>query len=292
MAHEYILKYVAKYVVKYVIVMRSPARTIALAAGVAAMVLGAVATNANAQSYAVTDAPPSTSALPFPSVDPQVVPFGVGETAVYDVKFGSVRVGTAMTEVKGIEDVRGIRAWHTVFTLHAGTLFFKVNDVFESWIDRSSFSSLRFYQTQDEGSNERRKRYEIYPDRGIYVEMDKKPPRQHEGVKDPLDDGSFLFFIRTVPLEVGNIYESNRYFRPERNPVRVRVVRKETVEVPAGTFKCIVVQPVIRTPGIFSENGQAEVWLSDDPRHIPVQIKSRLSFGSINLYLKSYKAGA
>jgi hypothetical protein len=164
--------------------------------------------------------------------------------------------------------------------------------VFESWIDRNTFSSLRFYQTQQEGSNDREKRYEIFPDKAMYVEMDKHPPREHPGVKDPLDDGSFLFFLRTVPLEVGRVYESTRYFRPERNPVRVRVLRKESIEVPAGKFDCIVVQPVIKTAGIFSENGQAEVWLTDDARHIVVQLKSKLSFGSINLYLKSYRPGA
>ncbi|HEY8312035.1 MAG TPA: DUF3108 domain-containing protein, partial [Gemmatimonadaceae bacterium] len=149
----------------------------------------------------------------------------------------------------------------------------------------------RFYQTQEEGSSDRQKRYEIYPDRGTYMEMDKKPPRDHAGVTDPLDDGSFLFFVRTLPLEVGHTYESNRYFRPERNPIRVRVLRKETIEVPAGRFDCVVLQPVIKTQGIFSENGNAEVWLSDDSRHILVQLKSKLSFGSINLYLKSYNAG-
>lgn len=281
-----------QYILKYILMRGTPARKLALAMAFAGLMLGSMAMSAKAQSYAVGDASASTSAIPFPSVDPKVVPFGVGETAVYDVKFGSIRVGSATTQVKGIEDVRGIPTWHMVFRLRAGTLFFKVNDVFDSWIDPSSFSSLRFNQTQQEGPNDRRKRYEIYPDRGIYVEMDEDPPRQHVGVKDPLDDASFLFFIRTVPLDVGDVYESNRYFRPELNPVRVRVVRKESVDVPAGRFDCIVVQPVIKTQGIFSENGQAEVWLSDDPRHIVVQIKSRLSFGSINLYLKSYKAGA
>lgn len=270
--------------------VRQLCRTAAVATAAA---LAVAAPRLQGQGYAAGEAAISSNSgpVPFPSINPVAVPFSVGETAIYEVRFGAVRVGTASTTVEGIEDVRGIPAWHTVFRLKAGTFFYKVDDVFESWIDRSSFSSLRFYQTQEEGLNDRRKRYEIYPDRAMYVEMDKKPPRQHPGVKDPLDDGSFLFFIRTVPLEVGNIYESNRYFRPERNPVRVRVVRKETVDVPAGTFNCIVVQPVIKTSGIFSENGQAEVWLSDDPRHIVVQVKSRLSFGSISLYLKSYKPG-
>ena len=241
----------------------------------------------------VSVAPPTVAAdaNALQPVDHMVVPFGIGERAQYDVKFGALRVGSASTLVQGIEDIRGISAWHTVFRLQGGTFFFRVNDVFESWIDRDTFSSLRFYQTQQEGSNDRDKRYEIFPDRGMYTEMDKKPPRDHVGVKDPLDDGSFLFFVRTLPLEVGHTYESERYFRPERNPIRVRVLRKETIEVPAGKFDCIVLQPVIKTTGIFSENGNAEVWLSDDSRHIVVQLKSRLSFGSINLYLRSFKPG-
>jgi hypothetical protein len=242
-----------------------------------------------------TQAAPSTSSTPSSveamTADVLRVPFSVGETAQYDVKFGAVKVGTAITRVAGIETIRGRSAWHTVFQIKGGTFFYKVNDVFESWIDRESFSSLRFYQTQEEGSNDRRKRYEIYPEKSTYVELDKKPPREHKGVHDPLDDGSFLFFIRTINLEVGKVYESNRYFRPDRNPVRVKVLRRERIEVPAGKFDCIVLQPVIKTKGIFSENGAAEVWLTDDPRHIVVQLKSKLSFGSINLYLKSYKAG-
>ncbi|HEY5088064.1 MAG TPA: DUF3108 domain-containing protein [Gemmatimonadaceae bacterium] len=245
----------------------------------------------------VTTTPPATQPAPeavTPAAqagDQMVVPFHVGESAQYDVRFGALRVGSASTLVQDIEDVRGISAWHTVFRLKGGTFFFHVDDVFESWIDRNTFSSLRFYQTQQEGSNDREKRYEIYPDRGTYTEMDKKPPRDHTGVKDPLDDGSFLFFVRTLDLEVGNTYESERYFRPERNPIRVRVLRRETIEVPAGKFACIVVQPVIKTTGIFSENGDAEVWLSDDSRHVLVQLKSKLSFGSINLYLRSYTPG-
>lgn len=276
-------------------------RRLAMTASVAALPLATLplALPLGAQTpaaYVRADAPAASTTvtpgtIPFPAVDMDAVPFRVGELSDYEVRFGAVRVGSATMQVESVENVRGIPAWHTVFQLKGGTFFYRVNDVFESWIDRATFNSLRFYQTQEEGHGDRRKRYEIYPDRGIYVEMDKKPPREHTAAKDPLDDGSFLFFLRTVPLEVGKIYESNRYFRPERNPIRIRVLRHETIEVPAGKFNCIVVQPVIKTQGIFSENGQAEVWLTDDPRHIVVQMKSKLSFGSINLYLRTYRAG-
>ena len=56
--------------------------------------------------------------------------------------------------------------------------------------------------------------------------------------------------------------------------------------MPAGTFNTIVVKPIIRTSGIFSEGGQAELWFTDDAAHTLVQMKAKLSFGSLNLYLR------
>ena len=108
-------------------------------------------------------------------------------------------------------------------------------------------------------------------------------------MESPLDDGSFLYFIRTQLLEVGKEYTYDRYFDPEANPVRIRVLRKERLRVPAGEFDAIVLQPIIKTSGIFSEGGSATIWLSDDSRRMVLQLKSRLSFGSLNLYLLRYR---
>lgn len=221
------------------------------------------------------------------------VPFNVGERFDYEVRFGPVKVGTGHMEVTAREIVRGRDAWHTAFWVHGGTFFYEVNDVLESWIDVQTFSSLRFVQQLEEGSQDRERHFEIYPDRGYFIETKSVNGRMKEGkeektVDNPLDDGSFLFFIRTIPLKVGENYVFNRYFRPDRNPVRVRVLRRERITVPAGTFDAIVIQPVIKTKGIFSENGRAEIWLSDDDKRMMLQLKSRLSFGSLNLFLRSY----
>jgi hypothetical protein len=216
------------------------------------------------------------------------VPFSIGERLEYDVKFGVLKVGSGKMEVLGIETIRGREAWHTAFTVKGGTFFYKVNDRLESWIDTETFASLRHVQDLQEGKRDRERRFEIYPDRLVYTENEGE---EQPTARDPLDDGSFLYFIRTVPLSVGQTYDFPRYFRPDRNPVRVRVLRKESVKVPAGRFDAIVVQPIIKSKGIFSENGRAEIWLSDDDRRIMLQMKSNLSFGTLNLYLKSYTAG-
>jgi hypothetical protein len=216
------------------------------------------------------------------------VPFDVGEKMEYDVKFGILRVGNAHMEVVGLENLRGRPVWHTAFYVRGGNFMYRVNDVYQSWMDAESLSSLRFVQELEEGGKDTERTFEIYPERSIFVQTSKKPNKEEQSVSQPLDDGSFLYFIRTIPLEVGQTYDFNRYFRPDRNPVRIKVLRRESVNVPAGKFKAIVVQPVIKTKGIFSENGHAEVWLSDDDRHIMLQLKSQLSFGSLNLYLKSF----
>jgi hypothetical protein len=216
------------------------------------------------------------------------VPFSIGERLEYDVKFGVLKVGNGRMEVLGIETIRGREAWHTAFTVKGGTFFYKVNDRLESWIDVETFASLRHVQDLQEGKRNRERRFEIYPDRLVYTENDSE---ERPTARDPLDDGSFLYFIRTVPLTVGQTYDFPRYFRPDRNPVKVRVLRKESVKVPAGRFDAIVIQPIIKSKGIFSENGQAEIWLSDDDRRIMLQMKSNLSFGTLNLFLKSYTAG-
>lgn len=217
-----------------------------------------------------------------------VVPFSTGERLTYDAKFGAIKVGNAAMEVEGIEMLRGRETWHTKFTLKGGTFFYKLNDRYDSWFDTRTFGSMRHIQDVDEGSYERKRTFEIFPDRQVYTENDSE---ERPSVSEPLDDGSFLYFIRTIPFTVGQTYTFHRYFRPDRNPVTIKVLRRETVKVPAGTFECVVIRPIIKSRGIFSEGGRAELWISDDDRRIMVQLKTQLKIGSLNLYLSSYQPG-
>ena len=208
----------------------------------------------------------------------------VGERLVYEVKFGPIKVGRASMEVLGIEEVRGRRAWHTRFQVTGGTLFFRVNDVLESWIDVETFSSLRFRQQLSEGSRDRLYEYEIFPERATYQQKGKP---EMPSVPRPLDDGSFLYFLRTVAIEEGASYEFPRYFMPDRNPVRLEVLGRDTVDVPAGRFDALVIRPVIKAKGIFSQDGHAKVWISNDADHVLLQMTSHLKIGSISLHLRS-----
>jgi uncharacterized protein DUF3108 len=216
---------------------------------------------------------------------PRPAPFGVGERFEYDVKFGPLKVGRGSMEVAGIERIRGRDAWHIVFKVKGGTFFYKVDDTFESWVDTARFATLRFRKDQEEGGKNRDRHYEIYPERKVYVER-TRDSTERESLGDPLDDTSFLYWVRTMDLEIGRTYELFRYFIPDRNPVRIKVLRRERISVPAGTYQTLVVQPLIKTTKIFSENAKAEIWLTEDSTRMMVQMKANLPFGNLSLHLR------
>jgi hypothetical protein len=217
------------------------------------------------------------------------VPFFVGERLDYEVRFSSLKVGNGSMEVKDVEDVRGRPSYHATFKYSGSMAFAKVNDSHESWFDVETLASRRFHQNIDNPGYDRVRRYEIFPERGMFKEGDKP---EEPTPQNPLDDAAFLYFVRTLPLKVGETYSFPRYFKAQGNPVSIKVLRKEKVRVPAGEFNTIVLQPIIRTKGLFSEGGRAEVFITDDSRRMMVQLKSKLSIGSINLYLKAHNTNA
>ncbi|HET7275960.1 MAG TPA: DUF3108 domain-containing protein [Longimicrobiaceae bacterium] len=223
--------------------------------------------------------------------DVPAVPFGAGERALYQVKLGAFTVGEGAMEVLGTERVNGHLTYHTRLSVEGGIPFARVDDTFESWIDVDGLFSRRFKQDQHEINYDRERVYDFYPDRGYYRRRDNGEIKPLPTDK-PLDDVSFLFYARTLPLKVGETYEIERYFKESGNPVVLKVVRKETIEVPAGKFNTIVVRPIIKTDGLFGEGGEAEIYFTDDSRRIMVQLTTKVPIvGSLNLYLKDYRPG-
>ena len=262
--------------------MHSPGRT--LLNGVAAGVLATLgAGTVVAQPSAAASASPAAAAF---HVAP--VPFAVGEELRYSASFAGIRAGSATMKVDGIENVRGRPAYHLVFTIDGGIPFYRVRDRYESWVDVQTLASLRHVQSIREGSYRRNTTYEIFPDR---AQFRKDNGALETSVSQPLDDGSFVYAVRATMPRVGETRRDDRYYRPDRNPVVLTGLRNETVRVEAGRFATTVIRPSIKTNGIFSENGDAQLWLSDDANRYPVQLKSRFSKFSLTLELQSVKPG-
>lgn len=216
--------------------------------------------------------------------------FPVGETLLYDAKFGFIKVGQGFMHVVAVDTIRGAPVVHAMFRLWGSPLFYKIDDRMESWFGLEDFASRRFVQDFHEGNRHRVAAYEIHPDSGYFREegVDSLRPTS----ADPLDDTAFFYLARSVPLEVGKRYSFERYFRPDRNPVILEVVGRDTLDTPAGRFPSIVVRPIIKGRGILAESQNPRLWLSDDDRRIIVQMKSTFGgIGVITLILRQITTG-
>jgi hypothetical protein len=254
--------------------------------GALALVFAASAAIAPARLSA--QAPMLSASAPLATVSGRaVVPYGVGEELTYKATFGGIPAGTARMRVEGVETVRGRPAYHVVFTIDGGVPFFRVHDRYDSWIDVQTLASLRHRQQISEGRYKRTTTYEIFPERGTYEEGDSV----YASVAHPLDDGSFIYAVRSAGIRVGETRRDDRYFRPDRNPVVLTGLRHEAVRVGAGIFAATVVRPSIKANGIFSENGEAQIWFSQDARRYPVLVKSKFAKFSLTLSLESVVAG-
>jgi hypothetical protein len=165
----------------------------------------------------------------------------------------------------------------------------RVDSRFGSWLDVAGIYSHRFEQWTHEVNFRRRRTREFFPAQQRWTgQTNGKAESGPLITAEPLDDTSFLFFARTLDLEPGREYSYNRYWNPDGNPVRIKVLRRERITVPAGTFDTIVLQPLIRTSGMFSEGGEAEVYLAETGARPLVMLRARLSIGTLQLQLEEF----
>lgn len=243
---------------------------------------------------ASAQSPATSRAIPLPErIESSVaqVPFGPGEQAEYQVKLGAFSVGSGLMQVVNVEPVRGHPSYHVSWMIKGGIPLARVDDHYESWFDVETLSTRRSIQRIHEVRYRANREYEIYPEERRWERLDNDRA-EDMSTDEPLDDISFIYFVRTLPLEVGETYTLDRYFRADRNPVIVQVLRRETIEVPAGTFDTIVVRPIIKSGGLFGEGGEAEVYFTDDDRRMLVRLSSRVPvMGSLSLHLRDYTEG-
>ncbi|HEX9886339.1 MAG TPA: DUF3108 domain-containing protein [Longimicrobiales bacterium] len=257
-----------------------PIQSAALAVMIALLGTGAGSAAQTSQSDGPERRPPVIT-------PPAVVPFGPGEDLRYKVHLGKISVGDAYLRVEAVDTVRGYPSYHLAMGIDGSAMFgaLQIHDRYDSWLDLGMLVSRRFHRRIHEVNYRSRRYYEIYPEEGRWTRVGHEEEGETPTVL-ALDELSFIYYARTLPLEVGESYELNRYFKIDGNPVRVRVLRKERILVPAGEFDTIVVQPTFQTSGLFSEGGEAEIYLSDDESRFLVLLTSKMPVvGSLSLHL-------
>jgi hypothetical protein len=234
-------------------------------------------------SLYANELPPDT----FVHLMPEFVGFGEGEKLVFSVEYSLVTAGEASLEIRNIAEINGRPCYRIVSDARTNKFFstlFKVRDRFESYMDTTSLYSLRYEKHLREGRFKRDESVTFDQNAHTAMYKDKVVPIAPH-TQDVL---SALYYIRTLPLEVGQAVSFANHTDGKNYPLIVQVHRRETVTVDAGTFDCLVVEPILRGPAIFSQKGRLTVWITDDRYKMPVLMKSKVIIGHVSAVLKEY----
>jgi hypothetical protein len=189
--------------------------------------------------------------------------------------------------VSGPEVVRGTETFVLHMNSRAGLGPFRGGEESTSWIDPQRMADLRFSKIERGIFSSHRDEVEIYPTQRRWSAGDGSAG---ETVTDsPLDELSFIYFIRTLPLLDDSVYTVERHYDKTRNPTSIRVVGHEQLDTKAGTFSTLKVEMRVKDPLHYQGDGVILFNFSDDARRIPIRIESTApSYGKTVLLLESF----
>ena len=103
-----------------------------------------------------------------------------------------------------------------------------------------------------------------------------------------------FYTVRRLPLKVGDVLRIPVFDSGKKYDVEVHVLRTEYQYMRDGKgngkrVKCLVISPQLKTAAIFSSVGTMKIWLSDDARHLPLQMTAKIKIGHIVARLVSYQ---
>jgi hypothetical protein len=213
------------------------------------------------------------------------VPWKIGEYFQFSIDWNGLNGGSSLMQVQNIQRMDGHRVYRVITKTESNSFvskFYKVRDRAESYLDAESLFTRRFVKHLREGGYKkdidvrfdqgaRRASY----DDGTSVDV---PPRVHDVL-------SAFYYVRTKPLPSGGTIVIPTHDNKKSYEMEVKVHERERIEVPAGKFDCVMVEPILKSEGVFKSKGSIYVWLTDDDRRIPVLVKSKVPTGSIAVSL-------
>lgn len=231
--------------------------------------------------------PPSTISA---AASARVVPpppnyaYPIGQTYVYSVEWHLFSAGTASVKL-------GLDAGQQHVTAIANSAgvanaLYKVQDHFEAFFDPHTFCSQRVSKHIEEGSRSRQAelRFDYSRNKSVLDEKNLKTGEQKHVENDlpgcVSDVVTGFYYVASLPLQPGNTYTFPVNDGNKTTEVRARVEARDQVKVPAGTFQTLRVRAEA-TSGALQGRGTVWAWFTDDANHIPVQMRSKLGWGTL-----------
>lgn len=218
------------------------------------------------------------------------VAFGVGEKFTFDINYGFINAGTATMEVANLIEYNDRPCYRIESRANSNSFFstfYPVDDRIESVIDAVGMFSWRFEKNLREGNYRADRMYEFDPYKQlVFYQKDtiETPPAMQDAL-------SVLYYVRTQKLKVGQTIFLDNFTDGKLYPLEVRILEEETITVEAGTFDCLVLEPLTQSVGLFKNEGSLKVWVTNDRLKMPVLMKSKILVGSISAELTDYQLG-
>ncbi|MCG3203491.1 MAG: hypothetical protein KCHDKBKB_00159 [Elusimicrobia bacterium] len=226
--------------------------------------------------------------------------FCLGEKLTFVIKYEFIKAGFATMTVTEGPQIQGRSTIHLESRAESTGFvdsFFKVRDFNASTADEKSLISFNFHQNLKEGHYKVIRNTSFDYDKLIYKfnRVRKGKLVEREGpISQPLFDMlSAFFYVRTLPLKLGSRYEVTVFSDEEVYPLAVNVLPSlQKVNVQAGKFECLRIEPVFLGDGIFkAKDGKMTIWLTNDEKKMPVLIRSKVFIGSFDAELTDFSFG-
>lgn len=219
--------------------------------------------------------------------------FPVKQTLTYAVDWRVFPAGVATFHLEQAGGMERITA--TGQSIGAVNLLYRVDDKFQSYLNRQTGCSTSFSKQLQEGRRQISSNLRFLGSDGKQV-LDEKNlvtgTVKHQEAPIPpcvTDLMSAIFYGGSQQLQPGQSYHMPVADAMRVVDVTMKVEAREHVTTSAGTFHTIRVQP-IADAGVVKNRGQIWIWYTDDARHLPVQMRARLFWGTITLRLVSDEA--
>ncbi len=218
------------------------------------------------------------------------VAFAPGEYLRFDVKYSFLTAGEARLKVSGTT-YRERKCFRVDFTLDSKPFFdafYKVRDRYSTIIDSAGIFPWKFEQHVREGGYSRDFQAEFDQINHVARTTDGKECVIPPYVQDMM---SAFYFARTVDytdLKPGQRIHLQNFYKDSTYDLDVKFRGRQTIEVEAGKFNCVVIEPLVKEGGLFKSEGKIYLWITDDDRKLPVLISSKIKIGAVDSELVEY----
>ena len=216
--------------------------------------------------------------------------FPHGQTLHYvgEYRFWTAGIATIKIERLGAQEHVSASADSTGVV----ALLFRVQDRFDSYFDAARLCSYKLIKHTEEGSHRRETAitYDYGRGKAILEEKNLKDNQQKRTENDipgcVTDVLSGIFYVASLPLQQGATYTFPLNDGGKTATVQAHVEGKEQIKTPAGTFQTVRIGPE-GDSGILKNRGRIWIWYTDDAQHLPVQMRAKLFWGTLTVYLAS-----